>query len=242
MEVDGITVAKATQIENSVVVSGVVNASGYLVLTTKGGTTINAGQDREPAYLSWPVGSIFMNIQGTDPSILLGGGTWVRWGKGRMPISLDESDTMFDTVEETGGEKTHVLTVAEMPRHAHGVNTGTESVTHTHSGYSNDPGNHQHSNPAHTHSDVNGGSNNLKWNFNVYASGGLAGVYSSGTASVSAGPDGATTSGAAGSHTHTVVTYSESANHTHAISYEGGGAAANNLPPFISVYMWKRTA
>ena len=39
--------------------------------------------------------------------------------KGRVPVGLDTSDTSFDTIGETGGEKTHTLTVNEMPTHAH---------------------------------------------------------------------------------------------------------------------------
>lgn len=48
--------------------------------------------------------------------------------KGRIPVGLDSNDNSFDTVGETGGEKTHTLTINEMPSHSHGfegVNTGT---------------------------------------------------------------------------------------------------------------------
>lgn len=39
--------------------------------------------------------------------------------KGRVPVGLDSTDTSFDALGETGGEKTHTLLEAEMPSHTH---------------------------------------------------------------------------------------------------------------------------
>lgn len=39
--------------------------------------------------------------------------------KGRVITGLDTSQTEFDTLGETGGEKAHTLTIAEMPSHKH---------------------------------------------------------------------------------------------------------------------------
>ena len=39
--------------------------------------------------------------------------------KGRVPVGQDTTQTEFDTLGETGGEKTHTLTIQEMPRHTH---------------------------------------------------------------------------------------------------------------------------
>ena len=39
--------------------------------------------------------------------------------KGKVPVGYDSSDTNFDTIGETGGEKTHTLSVDEMPSHRH---------------------------------------------------------------------------------------------------------------------------
>ena len=39
--------------------------------------------------------------------------------KGKVPVGLDSSDTSFDTIGETGGEKEHRLTINEMPSHSH---------------------------------------------------------------------------------------------------------------------------
>lgn len=39
--------------------------------------------------------------------------------KGRIPVGLDSNDTDFDILGEKGGEKTHTLTINEMPSHSH---------------------------------------------------------------------------------------------------------------------------
>jgi len=41
--------------------------------------------------------------------------------KGRVIVQQDTINTNFDTIGETGGEETHVLTTGEMPSHSHGV-------------------------------------------------------------------------------------------------------------------------
>lgn len=62
----------------------------------------------------YPIGSIFINTTNTNPSSFLGG-TWVSFGSGRTLVGLDISQTEFDTLEETGGEKTHTLVSSETP-------------------------------------------------------------------------------------------------------------------------------
>ena len=71
----------------------------------------------------WPVGSIYINANtNTNPATLLGFGTWQRFGQGRVLVSQDSTDADFDTAGETGGEKNHQLTEAEMPVHNHPIN------------------------------------------------------------------------------------------------------------------------
>lgn len=74
----------------------------------------------------YPVGSIYINAGvTTNPGTLLGFGTWVAFGAGRVMVGLDGSDALFDALEETGGSKdatlvshTHTATVSD-PTHSH---------------------------------------------------------------------------------------------------------------------------
>ena len=60
----------------------------------------------------YPVGSIYTNASdSTNPGTLLGFGTWVAFGAGRVPVGIDSSDTDFDTAEETGGAKTDTASI-----------------------------------------------------------------------------------------------------------------------------------
>ena len=71
----------------------------------------------------YPIGSIFTTVTAYANSAAvvaaIGGTTWVAFAAGKMLIGLDSGDTDFDTVEQTGGAKTHTLSTAEMPSHTH---------------------------------------------------------------------------------------------------------------------------
>lgn len=125
---------------------------------------------------TYPVGAIYMSVNTTSPSTLFGG-TWVAWGSGRVPVGVDNSQSEFNTVEETGGEKTHTLTTDEMPLHSH-----AQYIT------------------------ANSGGTGVRRDF--YADGSGYQQYPQG---VNTGPS-------------------------------GGDLAHNNLQPYITCYMWKRTA
>lgn len=53
-----------------------------------------------------PIGTIWTTITSDDPNDLFRG-TWVSWGSGRIPVGVDTGQTEFNTVEKTGGGKTH---------------------------------------------------------------------------------------------------------------------------------------
>lgn len=73
------------------------------------------------------VGIVIETVVPTNPGTLLGFGTWVAFGTGRVTVGIDAAQTEFDTVEETGGAKTHTLTTPEIPAHTH--STGLYDAT-----------------------------------------------------------------------------------------------------------------
>ena len=140
-------------------------------------TNIKNGTNIENIMLSnYPVGSIYFSVDSENPSTKFGG-TWVAWGAGRVPVGVNTSDSNFNTVEKTGGEKTHTLTQNELPASL--------------SFKTNDIG------------------------FQVYGEGTNQGEE---------------------------VGTAFSSNTTLNLTNSGGGQAHNNLQPYITCYMWKRTA
>ena len=141
----------------------------------------------------YPVGSIYMSVNSTNPGTLFGG-TWVAWGAGRVPVGYDSSQSEFDTVEKTGGEKAHTLTLAQIPNATgqltvHGAEYGTDHYT------------------------CNGVFSGSGVITNKYAN-------------------------------HDGSNSKTGANSLNPIKFNlgGGGGAHNNLQPYITCYMWKRTA
>jgi hypothetical protein len=118
--IDGTTIGATSA---STVAATTVTASGN-VNTTGGELQINGTNVLAKVY---PVGSIYINASvSTNPATLLGFGTWVAFGAGKVMVGLDSSDTDFDTAEETGGAKTHTLTVNEIPAHTHTLDTSDQ--------------------------------------------------------------------------------------------------------------------
>lgn len=93
------------------------------IATTQYVQTEITGHDTKANILLevYPVGSVYTSVASTDPSTLFGG-TWSSFGAGKVMVGIDSSDEDFDTVEETGGAKTHTLTTDELPEHKHASN------------------------------------------------------------------------------------------------------------------------
>lgn len=68
----------------------------------------------------YPVGTIYTSVSNANPGTIFGG-TWEAFGSGKTLVGVDTSDTDFNLVQKTGGEKTHQLTIDEMPSHNHEI-------------------------------------------------------------------------------------------------------------------------
>lgn len=66
----------------------------------------------------YPIGSIIIRDDTEDMSKFLGF-TWEKVFAGKVLVGIDESDDDFKTIGKIGGEKTHKLTISEMPSHTH---------------------------------------------------------------------------------------------------------------------------
>ena len=164
--------------------------------------------------LIYPVGSIYMSVNSTSPSTLFGG----TWEQLQDRFLLGASSNY--TAGGTGGEATHTLTKDEMPSHTHTQNS------------------HNHTQNAHSHTSYNSNYNfvEVEKNTNLMLSAGRQAssgshhyMYSDKQNAV-----------AEYSNTANATATNQSATATNQNS--GGGQAHNNMPPYLSVYMWKRTA
>lgn len=144
---------------------------------------------------TYPVGSIYMSVNNTNPKDLFGG-TWVAWGAGRVPVGFNGGDGNFNSSEKTGGSKTINI------EHNHGLSNARAAVGRADSSLS-------------TMSYTSGGNpHNVYFDREFSYWGGIAGVSKHAT--------------------DTAKIYGNTNN--------GGSAAASVLQPYITCYMWKRTA
>lgn len=79
----------------------------------------NAVEKSDLLNLIYPVGSIYMSVNNTNPANLFGG----KWNQIKDRFLLSAGDTY--TAGSTGGEAKHTLTIAEIPSHSHKTWLGT---------------------------------------------------------------------------------------------------------------------
>ena len=184
-------------IDASVGINGTIE--GGLELEATGGKYdfLEAIRFNGISFLDWiyPVGSIYMSTNSTNPTNLFGG-TWVAWGAGRVPVGFNGGDGNFNSSEKTGGSKTINI------QHNHGLSNARAAVGRADSSTS-------------TISYTAGGNpHNVYFDREFSYWGGIAGVSKHAT--------------------DTAKIYGNTDN--------GGSTAASVLQPYITCYMWKRTA
>lgn len=135
----------------------------------------------------YPIGSIYMNVNSTNPGTLFGG-TWEQI-QGKFLLGMSSSYP----AGSQGGEASHTLTTEEMPSHGH--------------------------NPANQ-SGYYGFITNSKKVFEV--------------------GDMGSQSGSGRYYPYSTAAFDVSRNTLTGTT--GGGNSHNNMPPYLSIYIWKRTA
>ena len=156
----------------------------------------------------YPVGSIYMSANSTNPNILFGG-TWIQL---QDRFLLGAGTTYSNGA--TGGEKTHQLTIAETPAHTH--TRGTMNIT----GDFKTRG-------------MNTGDDNP-----VLSSSGAFSI----TKDTWSGKHDVFEKVSVADKKTNLVKLNASSSWSGATSSVGSNAAHNNMPPYLVVYMWKRTS
>lgn len=198
-----------------------------------GAGDVSAGNHTHPGGSeAFPVGSVFISVVSTNPGTLLGYGTWSALAAGRMLVGIDAGDADFDTAEEPGGAKTTTLTTNELPSHTH------VQDAHTHTQDS-----HNHTQDAHTH--IQDPHSHLTQRYPT-ATGGSSGftidTSMSGTLADNTLPTKVATATNQNATATNQAATATNQNATATNQNTGGGAAFSRMPPYLVVYMWKRTA
>lgn len=163
----------------------------------------------------YPVGSIYISYtQSQNPSALFGG-TWTQITSGFLYASTTADDV---TSPPSGqGAESVTLTTEQMPSHTH----TQEAHTHTQNS-------HSHNAQSGGFLESSGAIASTDKRAMSHTSGNYYYPYSSAKNTYYR-------------HTATGSTTATNQNATATNKNTGGGQAHNNMPPYIKVYMWKRT-
>ena len=152
---------------HAITIAQVEDTSGNIALRKTGSYTYELYKLKSSALDIYPVGSIYMSVNNTDPSTFFGG----TWQQIKDTFLLSAGDVY--NAGDTGGEAEHTLITDEIPSHSH-----TQTVSYS--------------------------SGSTGW-VNTWSGSNITGAaQNTGTA--------------------------------------GGGKPHNNMPPYLVVYMWQRTA
>lgn len=203
-----------------------LNVAGDTVLngklTVKGDFVIGTTSFLDKVY---PVGSIYMSVNDTNPATLFGG-TWEEIAGGRVLMGANSTYTLGST----GGSYTHTLSANEMPSHAHtGSSDGAGGHSHTRgsmniTGYCSTSAWGRGDNAAEAYGVFYFTQRDAKYGSES------DGDYTNPWLWFDASRNWGGSTSTVGNHAHTIT-----------IGSAGGGAAHNNIQPYLVVKMWKRT-
>ncbi len=69
---------------------------------------------------AFPINKVEVFFDALDHSNFLGF-TWERIAESKFPVGYNPSDSDYNQIGKTGGEKMHTLTIEEMPSHSHKI-------------------------------------------------------------------------------------------------------------------------
>lgn len=224
-------------------------------------------QLQDTASKLYPVGSVYISFSSTNPSTLFGG-TWTRL-KDRMLMANGDSyapNTTGGSATKTiavSNMPSHNHSVSSSGSHSHSVTTAGAGG-HTHTASSNTTGAHTHKrgsmNITGTIGSDDSGSvgadaTGAFYHIRNYTTTGImdASSYQNGVYGFDASRTWSGATESKGDHSHTItvnsvanhthtVTITNTGSHTHTTNNTGGGTPLNILPPYMTVYMWRRTA
>jgi len=202
---------------------------------------------------AYPIGSIYINAGvDTNPAdaSMLGFGTWVAFGSGKVPVGFDSGDVDFDDLADTGGAKTHALSVAELATHGHtqdSHNHTQDTHNHTQNSHNHTQNQHNHTTNNHQHTAIVYSGNGKYLSLNsggsqyklTWAATGLTNDVRSNSIGVTVNNRTPTNvAQTAVNVTQVATNQAETATNQDT----GSGDAHENMPPYVVVHMWKRTA
>ena len=178
----------------------------------------------------YPVGSIYMSVNSTNPSVLFGG----TWEQIKDTFLLATGDTYANG--STGGEATHTLTVNEMPSHTH----IQDSHNHTQDSHNHTQNSHNHSTSTDRKFLALGKNDNWRYtNARQMQSTSGSNYYPYSNKNTSGLTEPENTASKTATNQETTATNQAT---TATNQNTGGGQAHNNMPPYLAVNIWKRTA
>ena len=160
----------------------------------------------------YPVGSIYMSVNSTNPSTLFGG-TWEQFAQGRVLLGVGSNgETNYTTAEQTGGSENSV-------------------ASHTHTQQEHNHTQQEHNHALLSNSEKDGNAHGFGYNNKIY---GISGVWQSSAPSYQYyNVDNAE---------HRYVKSVTAVNNSTTAVNNSTGEVGGNRMPFITCYIWKRIA